>query len=95
LRRGVGPVLAYGAAFPAGTFLAEAVGAYGVRLHYRPAVLLFTVIGLALLLLLIRCAPWPEILGWTAVCIAAGALVYGPLLDAVVGTMSGGVTFGP
>ena len=95
LRRGAGPVRAYGAAFPAGTFLAEAVGAYGVRLHYHPAVALFAVIGLVLLVLLIGCAPWPEILGWIAVCVVAGALVYGPLLDAVVGTTSGGVTFGP
>ena len=36
-RRGSGRVRAYGAAFPAGTFIAEAVGAYGFRLHYHPA----------------------------------------------------------
>lgn len=94
-RRGTGRVRAYGAAFPAGTFFAEAVGAYGLRLHYHPAVALFGLIGVALLGLLIRHAPWPEILGWTAVILVAGALVYGPLLDAVVGTTSGGVTFAP
>jgi hypothetical protein len=94
-RRGTGRVRAYGAAFPGGTFLAEAVGAYGLRLHYHPAVALFGLIGVALLVLLIRRAPWPEILGWTAVFVVAGSIIYGPLLDAVVGTMSGGVSFGP
>ena len=94
-RRGSGRVRAYGAAFPAGTFLAEAVGAYGLRLHYHRAVALFAVIGVALLALLIRHAPWPQILAWTAVLVVTGAAVYGPLLDAVVGTTSGGVNFGP
>jgi hypothetical protein len=94
-RRGTGRVRAYGAAFPAGTFLAEAVGAYGFRLHYHPAAALFLLIGLVLLRLQIRHAPWPDILAWTAVFVVAGALVYGPLLNAVVGTTSGGVTFGP
>jgi len=94
-RRGTGRVRAYGAAFPPGTFLAEAVGAYGIRLHYQPAVALFLLIGVALLCLLIRHAPWPGILAWTLVFIVGGAIVYGPLLDAVVGTSSGGITFGP
>jgi Family of unknown function (DUF6518) len=94
-RRGTGRARAYGAAFPPGTFIAEAVGAYGLRLHYQPAVALFLLIGAALLCLLIRHAPWPRILAWTAVFVVAGALVYGPLLDAVVGTTSGGLTFGP
>jgi hypothetical protein len=94
-RRGSGRVRAYGAAFPGGTFIAEAVGAYGLRLHYHPAVALFLAIGIALLCLMIGRAPWPGLLAWTAAFVVAGALVYGPLLDAVVGTMSGGVTFGP
>jgi hypothetical protein len=94
-RRGTGRVRAYGAAFPAGTFIAEAVGAYGFRLHYHPAAALFLLIGVALLCLQIRHAPWPDILAWTGVFVLAGALVYGPLLDAVVGPTSGGVTFGP
>jgi hypothetical protein len=94
-RRGSGRLRAYGAAFPGGTFIAEAVGAYGLRLHYHPAVALFLVIGIALLCLMIRHAPWPDILAWTAVFVVAGALVYGPLLNAVVGTTSGGITFGP
>ena len=94
-RRGTGRVRAYGAAFPSGTFIAEAIGAYGFRLHYHPAAALFLLIGLVLLLLLIRRVPWTGFLAWTVVFIVAGALVYGPLLDAVVGTSSGGVPFGP
>ena len=94
-RRGTGRARAYGAAFPAGTFIAEAVGAYGFRLHYQPAVALFLLIGVALLCLLIRRVPLAGFLAWTVVFIVAGALVYGPLLDAVVGTSSGGVNFGP
>ena len=85
-RRGSGRVRAYGAAFPSGTFIAEAIGAYGFRLHYHPAVALFLLIGVALLCLLIRRVPWPGILAWTVVFVVAGAIVYGPLLDAVVGT---------
>jgi hypothetical protein len=94
-RRGDGRVRAYGAAFPGGTFIAEAVGAYGFRLHYHPAAALFLLIGVVLLCLQIRHARWPDLLAWAAVIVVAGALVYGPLLDAVVGTTSGGVTFGP
>ena len=94
-RQGTGPLRAYGTAFPAGTFIAEAVGAYGLRLHYHPAAALFGLIGVALLFLQIRHAPWPDILTWTAAFVVAGAIVYGPLLDVVVGTASGGVTLGP
>jgi hypothetical protein len=94
-RRGAGRARAYGAAFPPGTFIAEAVGAYGFRLHYQPAAALFLLIGAALLCLLFRRVPWTGFLAWTAVFIVAGALVYGPLLDAVVGTSSGGVHYGP
>jgi Family of unknown function (DUF6518) len=94
-RRGRGRARAYGAAFPPGTFIAEAVGAYGFRLHYQPAVELFLLIGVALLLLLFRRVPRAGFVGWTVVFVVAGALVYGPLLDAVVGTSSGGVNFGP
>jgi hypothetical protein len=94
-RRGAGRVRAYGAAFPAGTFIAEAVGAYGLRLHYDPAAALFLLIGVTLLCLQVRHVPLPDLLAWTAVFVVAGALVYGPLLNAVVGTTSGGITFGP
>jgi hypothetical protein len=94
-RRGTGRARAYGAALPPGTFIAEAVGAYGFRLHYRPAVALFLLIGVALLCLLIRRVPPAGFVAWTVVFVVAGALVYGPLLDAVAGTSSGGVNYGP
>jgi Family of unknown function (DUF6518) len=94
-RRGSGRVRAYGAAFPSGTFIAEAVGAYGFRLHYHPAAALFLLIGVALLCLLIRRVPLPGFLAWTVIFVVAGAIVYGPLLDAVVGTYSGGINYGP
>lgn len=94
-RHGTGRVRAYGAAFPSGTFIAEAVGAYGFRLHYQPAAALFVLIGAALLCLLIRRVPLTGFLAWTVVFVVAGALVYGPLLDAVVGMNSGGVNYGP
>jgi hypothetical protein len=94
-RRGTGRARAYGAAFPPGTFIAEAIGAYGFRLHYQPAAALFLLIGVALLCLLIRRVPPAGFVAWTVVFVVAGALVYGPLLDAVVGTSSGGVTYSP
>jgi hypothetical protein len=94
-RRGTGRARAYGAAFPPGTFIAEAIGAYGFRLHYQPAAALFLLIGVGLLFLLIRRVPPAGFVAWTVVFVVAGALVYGPLLDAVVGTSSGGVNFGP
>jgi hypothetical protein len=94
-RRGSGRARAYGAAFPSGTFIAEAIGAYGFRLHYQPAAELFLLIGAALLCLLIRRVQWTGFVAWTVVFVVAGALVYGPLLNAVVGTSSGGVNFGP
>jgi len=94
-RRGTGRARAYGAAFPPGTFIAEAVGAYGLRLHYHPAVELFGLIGVVLLWVFIKRAPAPGILAWIAVFVLAGAIVYGPLLNAFVGTASGGVTLGP
>jgi Family of unknown function (DUF6518) len=94
-RRGTGRARAYGAAFPPGTFIAEAIGAYGFRLHYQPAAALFLLIGAVLLCLLIRRVPPAGFVAWTVVFVVAGALVYGPLLDAVVGTSSGGVNYGP
>jgi Family of unknown function (DUF6518) len=94
-----------GAAFLPGSFIAEAFGAYGVRLHYEPALLLFLVIGVVLFALLAwpgtglgliaAPAPGPVVFAWTAVFAFAGILVYGPLLNAVVGIYSGGVYFPP
>jgi hypothetical protein len=103
-RRGGPRLHALGAAFLPGTCIAEAFGGYGLRLHYGPGVALFLVLGLALFALL----AWPGtglgvitapasgrvILAWTAFFAAAGVLIYGPLLNAVVGITSGGVWTG-
>jgi len=100
-RRGTPRVHGLGAAFLPGTFLAEALGAYGLRLHYEPAEAIFLAIGVALFALLAwpgtglglitQPASGPVILGWTAFFTVAGMLIYGPLLDAVVGITSGGI----
>jgi hypothetical protein len=95
----------FGAAFLPGSFIAEAFGAYGLRLHYEPGLTLFLLIGAVLFALM----AWPGtglgliatpargsvILAWTAVFAVAGILIYGPLLNAVVGIYSGGVYFPP
>jgi hypothetical protein len=92
---------ALGAAFLPATCLAEAFGGYGLRLHYGPGVALFLLLGIALFALL----AWPgtalgaitapvrgrAVLAWTAFFTMAGILIYGPLLNAVVGITSGGV----
>ncbi len=102
-RRGGPRAHAFGAAFLPGTFIAEALGAYGLRLHYKPDVAIFLVIGAGLFALL----AWPgtglglvtsvsrgrTVLAWTAACAVAGLLIYGPLLNAVVGVYSGGVYY--
>lgn len=91
----------FGAAFLPGSFIAEAFGAYGLRLHYLPAAAMFLVIGAALYAVL----AWPgtglglistPARGWVLVALTAafamgGILIYGPLLNAVVGIYSGGV----
>jgi hypothetical protein len=92
-----------GAAFLPASFIAEAFGAYGLRLHYEPGLTMFLVIGAALfaalawpgtgLGLIATPAPGPVILAWTAAFCLAGILIYGPLLNAVVGIYSGGVYF--
>jgi hypothetical protein len=92
-----------GAAFLPASFIAEAFGAYGLRLHYGPGITMFLVIGAALFVLLAwpgtglglvaSPARGPVILAWTAAFCGAGILVYGPLLNAVVGVYSGGVYF--
>jgi hypothetical protein len=102
-RRGGSRAHGFGAAFLPGTFIAEALGAYGLRLHYAPAVVIFLVIGLVLFALLawpgtglgLIAAParGPVVLAWTAAFAVTGILIYGPLLDAVVGISSGGVYY--
>jgi Family of unknown function (DUF6518) len=94
-----------GAAFLPGSFIAEAFGAYGLRLHYEPDLTMFLVIGAVLfaalawpgtgLGLIATPARGPVVLGWTAAFAVAGILIYGPLLNAVVGIYSGGVYFPP
>jgi hypothetical protein len=95
----------FGAAFLPGSFIAEAVGAYGLRLHYEPALAIFLIIGAVLFALLAwpgtglglvaSPARGPAVLVWTAAFAVAGILVYGPLLNAVVGIYSGGVYYPP
>jgi hypothetical protein len=95
----------FGAAFLPGSFFAEAVGAYGLRLHYEPALTIFLVIGTVLFALLAwpgtrlglvaSPARGPAVLVWTAAFAVAGMLIYGPLLNAVVGIYSGGVYYPP
>jgi len=90
-RQGTGWGSAAGPAFPAGTFIAEGIGAYGLRLHYQPAVVIFLVIGVLLFALVAwRTGQW-RVYAWTAVFVVGGALVYGPLLNAIVGIQSGGI----
>jgi hypothetical protein len=90
-RQGTGRGSAAGPAFPAGTFIAEGIGAYGLRLHYRPAVVIFLVIGVLLFALVAwRTGQW-RVYAWTAVFVVGGALVYGPVLNAIVGLQSGGI----
>lgn len=100
-RRGARRARAVGAAFPPGTFIAEAFGAYGLRLHYQPAIAMFLVIGIAMFILAggpvltLRLAPGPGIVAWTVFFAIAGMLVFGPVLNAFVGINSGGVTYPP
>jgi hypothetical protein len=102
-RRGGPRAHGFGAAFLPASFIAEAFGGYGLRLHYEPGLTMFLVIGVALFALM----AWPgtgprpivtgarglEMLAWTAAFSVAGILIYGPLLNAVVGIYSGGVYF--
>lgn len=79
-----------GAAFLPGTFLGEAIGSYVLRLHYYSAGVLFSVIGIAALVLLGWRVRRPDILLWAAVTGAAGIVVYGFVLDLLLGAASAG-----
>jgi hypothetical protein len=94
-RGGTGRGSAAGPAFPAGTFIAEGLGAYGLRLHYEPAVEIFLAIGVVLFAVVAWRTGQRRVYAWTAIFVVAGALVYGPLLNAVVGIKSGGISFAP
>lgn len=78
-----------GAAFLPGTFLGEAIGSYVLRLHYYTAGVLFSVIGIAALVLLGWRVRRPDILLWTAVIGVAGIVLYGFALDLLLGAAPG------
>lgn len=89
-RRGTGWSRVLGASLLPATFLAEAVGSYGMRLHYQSDFLLFLLLGLALLVV----AAWPvrrprPTLACTMLVAVAGMIVYGPLLAVVGGGFTG------
>jgi hypothetical protein len=89
-RRETGRARIIGGAFLPGTFIAEGIGAYLLRLHYESEAVLFLVIGAALLIVV----AWPvrrlELVLWTSAVAAAGLIAFGPLLDVVAGTTVGG-----
>jgi len=85
-RHGAGRARIIGAAFLPGTFIAEAVGAYLLRLHYNSAAGLYLVIGAVLLVVLAWHVRHLELLAWTGAVTIVGLVAFGPLLDAIVGT---------
>jgi hypothetical protein len=88
-RRETGRARVVGAAFLPGTFIAEGIGAYLLRLHYDSAAVLFLVIGAALLVVV----AWPvrrlDLLLWTGAVTVAGLIAFGPLLEAIAGNTVG------
>jgi hypothetical protein len=89
-RRETGRARALGAAFLPGTFIAEALGAYLLRLHYGADAALYLVTGAILL----AAVAWPvrrlDLLIWTSVVALVGLLAFGPLLAAAAGSTVGG-----
>jgi Family of unknown function (DUF6518) len=89
-RRETGRPRVIGAAFLPGTFIAEAIGAYLLRLHYTADAVLYLVIGTILLVV----TAWPvrrlDLLAWTGAVTVAGVLAFGPLLGMIGGTIAGG-----
>jgi hypothetical protein len=83
-QRGSGRDGAMGAALLPATFIAEGIGAYAIRLHYIGDAVLFGGLGLLLLIGVCRLAhrTW-AILVWTVASVVVGAVLYGPVLDAV------------
>jgi hypothetical protein len=80
-RHGSDQVQAIGAAALPATFLAEAIGTYGLRLHYRGAAALFAGIGVLLAVLVAIWLPkrWYLVVPLITVTLA-GIFVYGWLL---------------
>ena len=88
-RRGAGRSRMIGAAFLPGTFIAEAVGAYLLRLHDGSAAVLYLAIGAVLLVLVSWQARRLELLAWTGAVTVVGLVAFGPLLQAIAGTTVG------
>jgi hypothetical protein len=89
-RRASGSVRAVGAAFLPGTFLAEAIGTYQLRLHYHADAVLFAVIGLILLAVVVT--PTRAVgrtLAATVAVTLAGIAVYWLGLAAAAGSAFG------
>ena len=88
-RRETGRARVVGGAFLPGTFIAEGIGAYLLRLHDDSAAWLYLVIGAALLIVI----AWPlrrlELLLWTSAVTVVGLVAFGPLLEAVAGSTVG------
>jgi Family of unknown function (DUF6518) len=88
-RRATGRARVVGVAFLPGTFIAEGIGAYLLRLHDDPAALLYIAIGVALLI----AVAWPirrlELLLWTSAVAVVGLVAFGPLLEAIAGSTVG------
>jgi hypothetical protein len=79
-----------GGSFLPATFLAEAIGTYQVRLHYRGDVVLYAIIGLVLLAVIAISTRRPaRTLAATAVVAAIGIVVYWLGVDAAAGTTFG------
>jgi Family of unknown function (DUF6518) len=87
-RRETGRGGAIGAAFLPGTFIAEAIGSYLLRLQQESAAGLYLAIGAVLL-----AVAWPArrqgVLAWTGAVTVIGVIVYGPLLAATAGLTAG------
>jgi len=85
-RRAAGWPQALGASFAPGTFLAEGLGAYQLRLHYESSAILYLVIGLVLFVIAARQIRPAVLLACTVMLTAVGIVIYGPLLTALTST---------
>ncbi|MCW2539608.1 MAG: hypothetical protein JWN95_1333 [Frankiales bacterium] len=82
---------ALGAAFLPATFLGEAIGAYGIRLHYYGDTVLYVLIGLVLLGVVVwRAGQLLSTMAFVALLTIVGIACYGLLLEAAAGRHFGG-----
>jgi hypothetical protein len=88
-RRETGRPRVIGAAFLPGTFIAEGIGTYLLRVHYTSNAVLYLVIGAALLVVVARPVRRLDLLAWTGAVTVAGVIAFGPLLEAIAGTAVG------